>query len=641
MGISLCIFIGDRRYRQLIMEKISCVLLALAALAALAQAQNEEVLVTLSKGQVKGYSMNFREPRTTNTDRRLNVFKGIPFAEPPMRFKPPVEKRPWEGVYDATFFRYACLQGYLPAEFMSEDCLTLNIWAPAVRENENERLPVMVNFHSGDFQYGAGSTDFNDGAPMAAINDVVVVTFNYRLGIFGFGSSDSELVPGNMGLMDQAMAMRWVRENIEAFGGNSEQVTVYGSLAGAASISLHMVSPISRDLFDRAILQGGSFYAYWAFSENSTEEAIKAVELATRLGCRIDMENEPEMDVLTCLTLADPQRVIQVAIAMGFEGRTFLPTIDGRFIPEAPAAMLDRGDFKRCPIIGGFNRDSGTRDIMYITQTENSPTPPRLSEEEFFFVFQVSRIAASMNEGIQTALSEAGAQEYLDYSKYFQRDYDYFTSASEVHGDAGYACPTFNFTWTWATQNITEPVYIYQMSYAPAVSIYQLYNVTQARWLGATLEEDLLFTVGMAFVPELVAQGFNPPDRERELSVQFMKYWSNFAKTGNPNLPDLFTPGLVGSPYLTWPTYTAEYQYNLDLANEVTVGEGLKSNKCYLWNYMLPNLRRYLNTLVYERREGGDGVGAEWREQFADWQRYNEEWKMAFEQYQNNENTCN
>jgi len=615
------------------MEKI-CVLLAMVALA---QAQSD-VVVTLTNGQVRGYTVNFQDPRTTNVNRMLNVFKGIPYAEPPMRYRPPVPKGPWEGVYDATYYRKTCYQLYLPAEYMSEDCLTLNIYAPA--STGNVKYPVMINFQSGDFSTGSGGSIFSDGGPMAAINEVVVVTFSYRHSIFGFGSSDSDLVPGNMGLMDQAMAMRWVRENIEAFGGDSQKVTVFGSLAGAASITLHMVSPLSRNLFDQAILQVGSFDAYWAFTRNTTYEAEKAAEMAYRLGCQLGDGEPEERDVLMCLTAAQPLSIVQVATQMYNEGKTFLPTIDGTLIPEHPRSMMDRGDFKQCPIIGGFNKDAGTRDVLYVKpESINSPTPPRITEEEFYYIFEVARTATDMDENIRERLQLIAAQEYVDYSQYYRKDLNYFNWAAEAHGDSGYTCPTFNFTWSWSIFNSTQSVYVYEMSYAPDESIYQLYNVTSVRWLGATLEEELQFVNGYAFIPEFAALGFNPSDSERELAVQLMKYWSNFAKTGNPNLPDLNVVGGSGS-YLEWPTYTAEFQYILNIAEEFGVEDGVKANECFLWNYLIPIVRDGFR----RRYDGGNDdverpvVGREWREAFSDWQRYNEEWKQAFEAYQ--ENSC-
>jgi len=621
------------------MEKI-CVLLALVALAQ-AQAQTGDIIVSLAKGQVRGYVTTFTETRTTGVSRVLNVFKGIPYAEPPMRFRPPVEKQPWEGVYDATFYRYACYQTYIPIQLLSDDCLTLNIWAPA--SDGSVKYPVMVNFQSGDFQSGVGGSHFSDGSPMAAMNDVVVVTFNYRLGVYGFGSSASDLVPGNMGLMDQAMALRWVRENIEAFGGDSQQVTVYGSLAGSASISLHMVSRRTRDLFDQAILQGGTFHSYWAFSENATNEAVKAVEMAYRLGCSINVDNPDEMNVLTCLTTADPARVLEISLQMEYEGKQFLPTIDGRIISENPKDMVARGDFKQCPIIGGYNNDAGTRDVLYLKpEYLNSPIKPRITEDEFYYIFEVARIAVDMDEEVGLALKLVAAQEYVEYSQYLRRDLNWFDWAAEMHGDAAYTCPTFNFTWRWAEQNSTEPVHIYQLSYAPSVSILELYNVTRARWLGATVEEELQFVVGYAFLPEFVSLGYNPPDRERELSVQIMKYWSNFAKTSNPNLPNLDIPRQTES-YLTWPQYTSMDQVNLNFDDVVGVEVGDKSNVCFMWTYLIPQLRGYLGRRTGFGEDNGDDDGnvggGRWREAFDDWQRYHEEWKETFEAYKEGE--CN
>lgn len=195
------------------------------------------------------------------------VWKGIPFAKKPvgdLRFQPPEPPEAWEGTFEANEFGPVCTQNKdiaamlgAPAENMSEDCLYLNIWAPA---GPREGLPVMVWIHGGAFRAGAGSSPLYDGASMAENGGVIVVTINYRLGAFGFlhlAGLDSSY-SANLGLLDQIAALKWVRENIKAFGGDPEQVTVFGESAGAMSIASLLAMPAAKGLFQKAILESGA-----------------------------------------------------------------------------------------------------------------------------------------------------------------------------------------------------------------------------------------------------------------------------------------------------------------------------------------------------------------------------------------------
>ena len=216
-------------------------------------------------GQVQGRLIHVKD-----TKAGVHTFLGIPFAKPPvgpLRFAPPEAPEPWSGVRDGTSQPAICPQNVtmnmeglkelkltLPPVSMSEDCLYLNIYTPA-HAQEGSNLPVMVWIHGGALTVGMAS--MYDGSVLAATEDVVVVAIQYRLGVLGFFSTGDEHARGNWGFLDQVAALRWVQQNIAHFGGNPDRVTIFGESAGGISVSSHVVSPMSKGLFHRAIMESG------------------------------------------------------------------------------------------------------------------------------------------------------------------------------------------------------------------------------------------------------------------------------------------------------------------------------------------------------------------------------------------------
>lgn len=210
--------------------------------------------VNAPTGRICGLAL----PAPAKTDQKLYNYRGIPYARPPvgaLRWAPPRPRNPWSHIRQATAFGDICPQETSePGE--SEDCLFLNIWTPQAAVNRAKRLPVMVFFHGGAFVYGAGSLPLYDGSYLAASGDVVVVTLNYRLGSLGFLAASELGLTGNYGILDQRLALRWVAENIAAFGGDPRRVTIFGESAGAMSVGLHLFSiPENRGRFRAAIME--------------------------------------------------------------------------------------------------------------------------------------------------------------------------------------------------------------------------------------------------------------------------------------------------------------------------------------------------------------------------------------------------
>lgn len=296
----------------------------------------------------------------------IHVFRGIPYAAPPTganRWREPQRLAPWAGTREVKLFGPRCMQTDAPGMAfrslsMSEDCLYLNVWAPAASP-ANGKLPVLVYFHGGGFASGDGSEPRYDGSHLAA-RGLIVVTVNYRLGAFGFmmhseaARESANGAAGNYGLLDQQAALRWVRANIAGFGGDPKQVTIGGETTGAIAVSAHMASRSSRGLFARAIGESGGAFAPNAFWKREKAESV-AQSFATRVGAG-------SLQALRAIS-AD---TLQHAMDSG-EPRapSFWPSIDGHFLTETPAAVFEAGGQAPVPLLVGANSQERHFRTMY------------------------------------------------------------------------------------------------------------------------------------------------------------------------------------------------------------------------------------------------------------------------------------
>ncbi|HEX6477841.1 MAG TPA: carboxylesterase/lipase family protein [Ktedonobacteraceae bacterium] len=339
------------------------------------------LIVETRYGKVQGYEQD-----------SISVWKGIPFAQSPTgerRFRAPQPPEPWTGVRQAATFSPmapqvqemgASMVGAMAADRdlemrpMSEDCLYLNIWSPGA---DQEKRPVMVYIHGGAFTLGSASDPWYDGTSFAAQHSIVVVSLNYRLGILGFVSlkdlagAEADYT-ANCGLLDQIAALQWVRENIEAFGGDPDQVTVMGESAGAMSIGALLGMPAARGLFQRAILQSGA-----AGDLPTRPQAAKVAQaLLARLGL--------EASQLVTLAYVPLEALLKIQPELGreFGGvRAFSPTIDGETLPQHPlVAMIAQGSAAQVAILTGTNRDEWRLFAMM-------SGGPRVDEEQLTRIF--------------------------------------------------------------------------------------------------------------------------------------------------------------------------------------------------------------------------------------------------------------
>ncbi|VDM27249.1 unnamed protein product [Toxocara canis] len=313
------------------------------------------VTVNTIYGQINGFNYNTADGRTAN------IFLGIPFAKPPigeLRFEKPEVPGPWKEPLDATKFAPSCTPHHrsgIPGEH-SEDCLYLNVIAPAEESKNPAGHPVMVWVHGGGYCVGTAKTyGYKNISENFATRNVIVVTIQYRLGPFGWLSSGDSVLPGNLGYWDQRAAIRFVKENIASFGGDPNRITLFGLSAGGGSVSSLSLSPHSRDLFAQTIEMSGSAFAPWAASDSIVQSTL---ELALELDCQIADSKEMKR----CLKSKTSDEFLDAVDATGAAQRglnilKFGPWIDGDFFPEDFEKLVEDSP-KKPTIIGLVNKES-------------------------------------------------------------------------------------------------------------------------------------------------------------------------------------------------------------------------------------------------------------------------------------------
>ncbi|MGD8824168.1 MAG: carboxylesterase/lipase family protein [Myxococcales bacterium] len=514
-------------------------------------------------------------------------YRGIPYAAPPvgeLRWKPPADPAPWTDTRVAVDSPSPCPQepfaglpvpGFAP----SEDCLYLNVDTPV----EGSDLPVMVWIHGGGFTLGEGlQTDGGtSGDRMARKSGVVVVSMNYRLGQLGFlahaalSDESADGASGNYGLMDQTAALRWVQRNIEAFGGDPSNVTIFGESAGAFSVCSHLASPQSSGLFHKAISMSGSCERPWP-----TLAAAEAQgdEFAVAVGCG------SEGDVLSCMrgkSIDDVLAALPPAPNFGFNPTdaptgSWGPIFDGAFFPEQPAEAFASGNFNQVPTMVGFTRDEA-RLFTWLGELADPPLEVTADDYE-------DLIARLVGGDAELAARAASQYPLSDYS-------EPAVALAAVATDTVFRCPGKTEA---AKLSGFGPVYLYQFEYPNGhsqleVALPFIGGSLPSYDLGAFHGSDIPYVFGYDPVLEIDFETFStvlnpwpPGTADEALWLRILGYFSTFARTGEPG-------DVAGTE---WPTYDASTGRYVVLDTDVSIGTNVAS-ECDFWDtedYLAPEL---------------------------------------------------
>ncbi|XP_038079005.1 acetylcholinesterase-like [Patiria miniata] len=544
----------------------------------------------LNEGWIVGETVQFTDPDFLNVSAEVDIYKSIPYAEPPIglnRFRPPIRKRAWDGVRQCRRFKPACMQTFPSLSGIDEDCLFVHVYVP---HNLSANADVMVFFHGGAYVFGSGSMPEYTGYPLVTVGGVILVTVNYRLGPFGFMTTGNNDLPANVGMLDQVMALEWVRDNIENFGGDPNKVTIFGESAGASSVGLHLLSRRSAGLFRRAIMQSGVPTTTFAYRRDVKEVIQETGHIAASVGC----SNRTSSEMVQCMQNVPARELLTTAFKVTI---SFQPVVDGFFLQDYPETLLMNGDFPTdVDILLGTLADEGSTYALVVDmRAYNSPTPPYMNRTKF-----LESLPRYLYQADEPAVYQALDAVYSTTDQLEDPHADYLQNFVRITTDQSWIAPA---DWmAKAHLKAGSTVYMYHMTHHPTVSVMDVFSLGPG-WMGAAHAEDLPYVFGNAWAQELFYKTKIPEDREKQLAVDVMTYWTNFAKTGDPNGPSL----------PTWPKYTMPDQLYKDISLELGNGRGLRQKYCHFWNDYVPRLLTMLGPMEKTTAEYEDET-RRWRE---------------------------
>jgi len=474
------------------------------------------------------YILDWEERHTLDTrlgsvvglgNGRIQAYLGVPYAEPPVgnrRFLPPVAKRPWEGLHDATAFPMTAWQDFSgPLSIrdptgMSEDCLFLNVFTPSADENAR---PVLLWIHGGS--YFEGSANEYDGSVLAEQGDVVVVAINYRLGSLGFldlsALGEEFADSASNGIRDQLAAIKWVRDNIADYGGDPNNITLFGESAGGAHVSYHIASPLSEGLFDRGIIQSGGYNLSNPSRLNSLDDANKlALETQNKAG----VLNFNELKQLSSNELLEISSNLY---------HPYHPIVDGELIPDDITKIFNEGALNDVDVMIGSNQNE---DLLYV---DENPTLEDLSKLiQWYHPNKVDEILGILDlSDLRMAMDRYGTNQNT-------------------------ACPSILIARSMAKTGNHVYQYLFAREREGSEKILAYHGA----------EIPYVFNTHDAFLPTT--------EEDLILTEQMMEYWTEFAKKGTPNSVD--------NP-MTWYEFGEEENY-LILDTEVRNDQKLERQFC-------------------------------------------------------------
>ncbi|CAB3258992.1 unnamed protein product [Arctia plantaginis] len=493
-----------------------------------------EPVIETEQGKFKG-----QVTRNCN-DLSYFAFKGIPYAKPPIdEFRFSVTQPPnlWTGIRDATKSCNICAQLCKKTNTLigHEDCLYLNVYTPQLPSTKNKLLPVMVFIHGGGFLFGRGTDDATHGPDFFMEKEVVMVSINYRLGILGFLSLNLKEAPGNMGLMDQVQALKWIQKNIANFGGNPNNVTIFGSSAGGACVGYLMLSPMAKGLFHKAIAQSGFPLLHWAHNTDVRKLASRIPALHNKT----ISDDEQLLKYLKSLTANELiSASLTVVAADEFRGGIhfgFVPTIEKPgdwkpFLTKSPYQLLAQGEFTKVPYMTGFCTREGLLIMAY-----GAPNLKKLVKTKKFLNFFPFDLNDNEKPDVENILAMTYLKGETMYNEPDAFGIDFFTDVDVLGG-------LYQSTKLISKHN--KAVYLYEFSYDGNLNYNKKCNNIERK--GACHGDE----TGYMLKSDKLTGPISKTDaivRDRMTTM-----WTNFAKYGNP------TPKLDHLIPTKWEPITAE-----------------------------------------------------------------------------------
>ena len=501
--------------------------------------------IDLSQGKLCGRTVNLPGKKTANT------YLGIPFGETTAginRWRSPIADSGWNGTFKATEHGPACPQTnrFDPTLPYSEDCLTVNVWTPS--EKSKQPRSVMVYIYGGAFLYGYSGDPVYDGAYTAANGDVVVVSMNYRVASLGFlagikDKNSGEEINGNFGIMDQALALKWVKDNISNFGGDPDKITLYGQSAGASSVALHLTGP-SNSLFNKAIMQSNPLGIPYKSIKDSKPIAE---DFAKNIGCNVDdlecLRSKTAEEVINAEILKG--RVLEAALHGIKDFLVWAPVIDGKIVTAHPLKLIKETGIRK-PLIIGTNKNEG---LTFVGFAMNKIGLKKLSDIEYSLALDVVFRSNRLKNKV--------------LKKYPHQNNDNEKMLGNVLTDYLFTCPSL-----FLADNSSKKTWVYLFDEVPSFNPLKIINLTvcgDAVCHG--FELPFVFhsagNIGYSFTPE-----------EKMLSVLMVDYWTNFARNTDPDGKDEI-----------WPTYKSRTSNVIFVTpiNEIESKKDLKA-KCDFWD---------------------------------------------------------